>query len=150
TAPLGNSLRRTNTSFGPGPLLTAKLNGHLAILNLGGDIVAIDGLRSDRGNDSLLWRQDTGEEPNSGVVSSRPSVSNRNPLVGPQTMMMDSNGRHNYGTGPLHRGRQIICVDSLTGQTLWERTTTPQVEIPQQSHLFGDDEFLFVADARPD
>jgi len=47
-APLGNSLRRTNTSFGPGPLLTAKLNGHLAVLNLGGDVVAIDGLRSDR------------------------------------------------------------------------------------------------------
>jgi len=36
-APLGNSLRRANTGIGQGPMLTAKLNGHLAVVNLGGD-----------------------------------------------------------------------------------------------------------------
>jgi outer membrane protein assembly factor BamB len=154
-APLGTSLRRTNTSFGAGPLLTAKLNGHLAVLNLGGDVLAIDGLRSDRGNESVLWRQDTGEEPNNGMISSRPSISNRNPLVGPQNMTIDSGGRQNFSTGPIHsngvcyqRGRQIVCVDPMTGQTLWERASTPQTEIPQQSQIFGDDELLFVVDAK--
>jgi outer membrane protein assembly factor BamB/tetratricopeptide (TPR) repeat protein len=156
-APLGNSLRRTNTSFGPGPLLTAKLNGHLAVLNLGGDVMAIDGLRSDRGNESLLWRQEAGEEANTGMISSRPSISNRNPLVGPQNMTIDSGGRQNFSTGPINsngvcfqRGRQIVCVDSLTGQTLWERASSPQAEIPQHAQLFGDEELLFVADAKID
>jgi outer membrane protein assembly factor BamB len=156
-APLGNSLRRTNTSFGPGPLLTAKINGHLAVLNLGGDVMAIDGLRADRGNEALLWRQDAGEEATTGIISSRPGVSSRNPLVGPQNMTIESVGRQNFSTGPINsggvafqRGRQIVCVDSLTGQTLWERASAPQAEIPQQAQLFGDDELLFVVDARPD
>jgi len=120
-------------------------------------LIAIDGLRSDRGAESVLWRQDIGEEPVSGVVTSRPPVSNRNPLVGPQAMTIDSTGRLNYGTGPINssgvcfqHGRQIMCVDPLTGQTLWERANTPQAEIPQQAQLFGDNEFIFVADARPD
>jgi hypothetical protein len=71
-------------------------------------------------------------------------------------MTIDS-GRQSYSTGPINscgvafqRGRQIVCVDPLTGQTLWERATTPQAEIPQQAQLFGDEELLFVADARPE
>jgi hypothetical protein len=82
----------------------------------------------------------------------RSGLSTNNPLTGPQ---IDSSGRMKQSTGPLtsggvcfQRGKQIICVDPLTGQTLWERSSTQQAEIPAQAHLFGDDELLFVADAR--
>jgi outer membrane protein assembly factor BamB len=152
---LGNNVR--NNGIGGSSSLTAKLNGHLAVANLGADVVAVDGLRPDRGTDALLWRQDLGQENINNNFSngfSRGGLGNANPLMGPQP---DTSGRLRQSTGPLtsggvcfQRGRQIICVDPLSGQSLWERASTQQAEIPQQAHLFGDDELLFVADARAD
>src|SRR5205823_2253187 len=48
--------------------VTAKANGHLVVVHMGSDIVAIDGLRADRGAESLLWRQETGDDPNSSAA----------------------------------------------------------------------------------
>jgi hypothetical protein len=55
----------------------------------------------------------------------------------------------NFSSGPLRaagfcyqRGRQLLCVDPLTGKSLWERSG-----IPQQAEIFGDDELVIVADA---
>lgn len=154
-APLGNNVRANG--MGGSNVLTAKVNGHLAVANLGADIIAIDGMRPDRGTDAFLWRQDLGQEAVNNSYNSgfpRSGMSTNNPLAGPQ---FDSSGRMKQSTGPLtsggvcfQRGKQIICVDPLTGQTLWERSSTQQVEIPTLAHLFGDDELLFVADARAD
>lgn len=153
-APLGNNVRPNGMGGVSG--LTAKLNGHLVVANLGADVVAVDGLRPDRGTDAFLWRQDLGQDAvnnnfNNGFSR---NINNANPLTGPQP---DTSGRLRQSTGPLtsggvcfQRGRQIICVDPLTGQSLWERASIPQAEIPQQAHLFGDDELLFVADAKID
>ena len=154
-APLGNNFRANG--MGGSNLLTAKVNGHLAVANLGADLVAVDGMRPERGTDAFLWRQDLGQEAINNSFSSgfpRSGLSTNNPLTGSQ---LDSSGRMKQSTGPLtsggvcfQRGKQIICVDPLTGQALWERSSTQQMEIPAQAHLFGDDELLFVADARPE
>jgi outer membrane protein assembly factor BamB len=141
----------------PNNSLTGKTNGHLFVMNLGAEIAAVDGLRADRTADALLWRQDATDDPTGtsaqrGVFSSSRTT---NPLLGIRTNTYDSTGRQAFGTGPLtasgvvfQRGRQLVCVDPLTGQSLWERSSTPQAEIPQQAELFGDGELLFVADAR--
>jgi outer membrane protein assembly factor BamB len=159
STPLGNLARRSSLPYGSVPQLSAKVNGHLVVVNLGSEIVAMDGMRPDRGNETLVWRHDPGEEPNNNAANaSRPFQSNRNPLLGNnRTATFDSFGRQNLCTGPVtssgvcyQRGRQIVCVEPLTGQTIWERSSTPQVEIPPQADLFGDDELLIVADARPD
>ena len=70
-------------------------------------------------------------------------------------MSYDSSGKLNFNTGPItaagvafQRGRQIVCVDPYTGQNLWKRSSSPQAEVPQQADIFGDDELLFIADAR--
>jgi outer membrane protein assembly factor BamB len=140
--------------------LTANANGHLVVVNLGAEVAAVDGLRADRAADALLWRQDATDDPNSANSGQRTYSSNpanRNPLLGNRTISYDANGRFNFSMGPLVssglcylRGRQIVCVDPVTGQTLWERSSSPQAEIPLQADIFGDDELLFIADARPD
>jgi outer membrane protein assembly factor BamB len=112
-------------------------------------------MRADRGTEALLWRQDLGEDA-SGTNPTMPRSlqANRNPLTGPSSY--DSSPRLRFMTGPVtssgvcvQRGRQIVCVDPLSGQTLWERTL-PQADIPQHAEIFGDDELIFVADGRSD
>lgn len=158
------TLRKDNFTgrpyFSGANTLSASVNGHLAIIHLGGEVAAVDGLRPDRGAEALLWRQDAGDDQTNANPLTPSSLgvsrSTRNPLVGNRYVSFDSSGKRSF-TGPVasggvcfQRGRQIICVDPLTGASLWERSHTPQAEIPQQAELFGDDELLFVADARLD
>jgi outer membrane protein assembly factor BamB len=135
---------------------TAKVNGHLVVVHMGAEIVAVDGLRPDRGAESLLWRQETGEDPNVGAPLRATPRGSRNPLVGNRQMNVEA-ARASYSLGPVtsggvcfQRGRQLVCVDALTGASLWERSSSPQAEIPLQADIFGDDELLFVSDARLD
>jgi outer membrane protein assembly factor BamB len=151
-----NNTNGRGTMFTGSNSLTAQANGHLAILHLGADVAAVDGLRSDRSSESLLWRQDTGEDLSGGnnVPAGR---RNANPLLGGRTVVYESMRKVNYATGPVtgggvcfQRGRQLVCVDPLTGTSLWERSSSNEAEIPQQAEIFGDEEVLLVADARPD
>jgi outer membrane protein assembly factor BamB len=148
--------RRNIYGFG-NTALTGKANGHLVVLNLGTDIAAVDSLRAERTSDALLWRQDAIDDPNllnaQRVFSS--SRMTRNPLLGNRNNGYESLGRLTFATGPVTasgvvflRGRQVVCVDPLTGHTLWERSNSASAEIPQQAELFGDEELLFVADGR--
>ncbi len=130
--------------------LAGQAHGHLVAINFGAEIMVMDGLRTERG-DALLWRQDTIEpDPNA-----RPTAiytqqrTTTNPLLGQKYVNYDPTGRMNFNCGPVattgfcfQRGRQLLCVDPLTGQSLWERN-----HIPPQAEIFGDDELLFVADA---
>jgi outer membrane protein assembly factor BamB/tetratricopeptide (TPR) repeat protein len=140
--------------------LSGQANGHLVIVNLGADIIAIDALRTDRVAESLLWRQDAVDDPANNPNAQRvfsPQVRSRNPLLGNRNVNYDSAGKLNFNTGPItgsgvafQRGRQIVCVDPVTGQTLWERSSSTQAEIPQQADIFGDDELLLIANASLD
>lgn len=132
--------------------LSGQAFGHLVAINFGAEVLVLDGLRADRGGDALLWRQDTLEVDPSVRQATMIYTQQRttsNPLLGPRYVSYDPTGRMNYNNGPLRAGgfifqraRQLICVDPLTGQTLWERS-----QIPPQAEVFGDDELIFVADS---
>src|SRR5262249_7186069 len=75
-----------------------------------------------------------------------------NPLSGSRSIPYDQTNRVNFNVAPLQgvgfcfqRGRQLVCVDPLTGQSLWERGP-----IPPQVEIFGDEELIFVADPSGD
>ena len=136
--------------------LNAKLNGHLLVVNMGSEMLAVDGLGRGRpSGEGLLWRQDTVDlDPTSrgGTIFPQSKMVN-NPLLGtPRTVYHDPTGRLNFSTGPVtpmgvcfQRSRQIVCVDPLTGQTLWERGP-----IEPSSDIFGDDELIFVVGPNSD
>jgi outer membrane protein assembly factor BamB len=141
---------------GSNPSAIAQANGHLVVVSMGSEIAAVDGLRTDRSGESLLWKFDVADSEGAiqnGRMSS--SVRVRNPLLGNRSAVVDTSGRTSVTAGPVSstgvaylRGRQLTCVDALTGQTLWERSSTTQAEFPQQAEIFGDGDLLFIADAR--
>lgn len=132
--------------------LSAKAHGHLVVVNLGTEVIAIDSLRAGgAGGDALLWRQDSADlDPAAQrTIYTPPPRHMNNPLVGTRSVAYDPTGRLNFHTGPVRtvglcfqKGRQLICVDPLTGQSLWERS-----QIPPQAEIFGDEELLFIANA---
>jgi hypothetical protein len=142
--------------FSGNGIFSGQANGHLLVANLGTDVIAVDGLRADRAADALLWRQETTEDLNAANGTMRPTRT-RNPLLGMRSESFNTATRLSYGTGPVTRsgvcflrGRQLVCVDLISGQSLWERSNSPQAEIPLQADIFGDEELLFIADARLD
>jgi outer membrane protein assembly factor BamB len=153
-----NSTRRSPYFSSGNGLFSAQANGHLLVANLGTDVLAMNGLRTDRASDALLWRQETTEDLGSSNNAMQVSRSApRNPLLGARSDGFNAPRRLSYGTGPvtssgvcLQRGRQLVCVDPVSGQTLWERSSSPQAEIPQQADIFGDEELLFIAESRFD
>jgi outer membrane protein assembly factor BamB len=131
--------------------LAAKANGHLVVVNLGPEVVAVDALRASRGGEALLWRQDAVDiDPNLQRNIYPQQRASTNPLVGSRFVSYDPNGKLNYNLAQVRgvgfcfqRGRQLICIDPITGQSLWERSP-----VPPQAEIFGDDELVFVADAK--
>jgi outer membrane protein assembly factor BamB len=134
--------------------LSAKANGHLLVVNLGSEIVAVNGLRAvGPSSEPLLWRQEMVDiDPNSrtGIFPQQRAVSS--PLVGPRQIYYDPTGRLNFTNGPLtatgicyQKARQVICADPLTGETIWQRGG-----IEPTSEIFGDDEMLFVVGPNSD
>ena len=53
--------------------LSAQASGHLVIVNLGADIIAVDALRTDRVAEALLWRQDAVDDPQNNPNAQRVS-----------------------------------------------------------------------------
>jgi outer membrane protein assembly factor BamB len=149
------SLRGADNAFRrlislPSNMHTAKASGHLLVINLGDQVLAVDALRGERGaSDGQLWKLDAVEIDPNTISRSYPQPRNlANPLGGNRTQLYDPSGRINFYTGPVQslglcfqKGRQLLCVDPLTGAPLWERG-----QIPQAADIFGDRELLFVAD----
>ena len=132
--------------------LTGKMNGHLLVVNTSSEVVAVDGLRAERGSDALLWRQDAAD-----LDPTKPDYQRFAPRLTSNPLLGNSRYLNPFHTGPVlasgvcfQRGRQLICVDPLSGLPLWERSSLPEAEIPAQAEIFGDEELLFVADAKPD
>jgi outer membrane protein assembly factor BamB len=144
--PDGNFRRYVSSYY----LNSGNVNGHLVVVNLGDQVIAIDALKADRtGGDGLLWRLDAMELDLTNVRPVSPAVRQAtNPLAGIRVQIHDPTGRLNFYTGPVQsigvcfqKGRQLICADPLTGQPIWERA-----QIPAAAEIFGDGELLFVAD----
>ena len=148
-----NSFRRLiNLSY---TTHTGKANGHLLVINMGDQVLAIDALRGERGgSDGQLWKLDAVEiDPTAVRTTYAQPRTSANPLAGNRMQQLyDASGRINFYTGPVQslgvcfqKGRQLICVDPLTGTPLWERG-----QIPASADIFGDRELLFVADPTGD
>lgn len=154
-ASLRNSETPSRRSYAmPYNSLSAKANGHLLVVNMGSELVAVDGLRAVGPSfETLLWRQDLVDiDPNSrtGIYPQQRSVSS--PLTPPRTVYYDPTGRLNFTNGPItatgicyQKGRQMYCADPLTGETIWQRGM-----LEPTSDIFGDDEMLFVVGPNSD
>ena len=131
------------------PTMSAVSFGHLLVVSMGGEVIAIDTLRR---NDAVLWRQDTndrGLNPYPGYGMQSRQI--RNPLTQPRQVLMDQNGKPllaSIAVGPwgvvFQRGRGLVCLNATTGEPIWERTGFDGVV-----DLFADDSRLFVAPVSP-
>ena len=130
-----------------------RADGHLVLISLGYQVVAIDTLGTPTTPARVLWRQDL-NEPLAGLprqigMNFRPAPM---PWGGGQRLQaVDNNGRPMGNTSPMssdfiafQRMRNLIAADPLSGETLWTRQ-----DIPSGSELFGDEELLFVVPAVP-
>ncbi|HEX7377215.1 MAG TPA: PQQ-binding-like beta-propeller repeat protein [Pirellulales bacterium] len=146
--------RNDPNNFGFNPAINyVRADGHLLLVSLGYQVVAIDTLGAPGSRANILWRQDLSE-----AVAGLPRHVGINmqaaamPWGGGQRLQaVDSNGRPLGNTSPLssdcvcfQRMRNLIAVDPLTKSTLWTRQ-----DVPSGSELFGDDELLFVVPAAP-
>lgn len=129
--------------------------GHLVIFFYGEDIVAFDMLKPGLDPfEAIRWRQDLIPGLANNTVGYR--------QVRPQTIPFSWSINREVATSqPDHiigdvacvspssvcfmRQRDVLCLDPLTGETLWERT-----QLEAGSELFGDAELLFVVTPRSD
>lgn len=137
------------TPFYISPMVTrAKGHGHFVLVSLGYELVALDTL-GDNGNPKILWRHN--------ALQSLPGVAGqtnfgmrtrmvRQPWGEQRYFATDNAGRAVGGLGPVtdryacfQRGNEVIAVDLLSGEPLWQRQG-----LPAGSRLVGDDELVFV------
>lgn len=129
-------------------VLQARALGDLVVVSLGQQIIAIDTMASGpAGMARVLWTQELND--------SIPGISNQMgvhvrqielPWGQKRNLVSDGFGRAVGVLGPLNsscfcfqRGRELIAVDSRTGDILWTRGETEPA-----SEIFGDNELIFV------
>ncbi|MEX0936381.1 MAG: PQQ-binding-like beta-propeller repeat protein [Pirellulales bacterium] len=129
-------------------LYYGKTCGHLLVVSLGYQLLAVDTLR-DRSavGDSMLWQQD--------LIEQIPGIQNAR-SVQPMPMMVPGGLRRYRATdaddrpvgtlGPVteqgfifQRFNELVCIDPVSGEEIWVRH-----DVPPGVDLFGDDEYLFV------
>jgi outer membrane protein assembly factor BamB len=116
---------------------------------MGMEILAIDTLRTAQSSsEAILWRRDLLRSGIS-IGSYQTSVqvqALKHPWGGARGVFVDDKKRQLGPTGFVSdRGayyisrHALVCVDPLTGETIWERDG-----LPLGADVFGDDEFVFV------
>ncbi len=133
-------------------LTHARAHGHLLIVSVGYECIAVDALRAAGGlSDAVLWRHELLSAPPETTTNRaiRRRVQPRkvsNVWGESRYVATDSRGQRIGETGPLLstglcllNGRALVCVDPISGETIWSRD-----DIPADAELFGDDEYLFV------
>ncbi|MBX3412093.1 MAG: PQQ-binding-like beta-propeller repeat protein [Pirellulales bacterium] len=125
-----------------------KANGHLLLVSLGQQVLAIDTLGGETpGTAKLLWTRDIIETiPGMPMQQVAHAHQIGLPWGGRRMMIADSLGRPLGNLGPLterytclQEGRKLVALEPVTGAVLWTRT-----DVEPGSDLFGDDEMLFV------
>ena len=133
-------------------LAHARGHGHVLVLSLGFECVAVDALRAAAGlDDAVLWRHELAtalpETPANRAIRRRVQPRKVSNAWGESRYVAtDSQGQRVGETGPLLStglcllsGRELVCIDPISGETIWSRD-----DVPADAELFGDDEFLFV------
>jgi outer membrane protein assembly factor BamB/predicted negative regulator of RcsB-dependent stress response len=141
-----------NPFLNNGQMNPARVSGHVVLVSLGYQILAIDSLGGVAGEGArILWRHELmdrsanpGFQPQAHVVQV--------PWAVPRIVPADQFGRPLGNIGPItttlacyQRLRSVIAVHPLTGETLWTRGDTEP-----GSDVFGDDELLFVVSPNGD
>lgn len=144
--PRGNDAGFTPTSN----VLPGRLAGHAMVVCNGRNVLAVDLLRRPRSTrDAVMWQLEISEQDQS--MQGRITRPISNPLLStpltPNFIQVPVNA-----AGPITsrgiailRGKQLLCVDALTGKTLWERSG-----IDLQSELLGDENRVVVALGKTD
>ncbi len=146
TVLLGDSNRFVTTNATAG---RAAARGHLLILNVGFEVMAIDTLRSgDQQGDVVLWRNDLSNSMMLTAGRTRQLMSNTvNRKWGPPRYIPAEGRLGVIGiAGPIvehgvvfQKMQELTCANPLTGDTIWVRSG-----LEPGSDIFGDDEYLFV------
>ncbi len=120
--------------------------GHLLILSLGSQIIAIDTLgHPGRGQARVLWSHDTNQ---GGFDQALIRLGGPGGVQWPQGMpFIPQNSRQLDSLGPVtptyvcfQHYRNVITVDPLSGETLWVRHG-----VAPGATLFGDNEYVLAA-----
>ncbi len=122
--------------------------GHLLLVNLGSEVLAIDTLRNQGNGNRVLWTQELSElAPN--MFNGQPVQATAIALPWGATRHVPAQvkGGQSLGiVGPLldrcvfvERGHDLTAYDPLTGETLWSRRG-----IEPGSEVFGDAEALVI------
>ncbi len=127
--------------FGNGQLNPARVSGHVVVVSLASQILAIDTLGSP-GNEGakILWR--------TPALAVQPQLHQiQVPWAAPRLVPADSAGRPLGSLGPVtpertyyQRLRSVTAVRTISGESLWVRSDTEP-----GSDIFGDDELIFIA-----
>jgi outer membrane protein assembly factor BamB len=115
--------------------------GHLVVLQVGHLVYGIDTLNRGR----ILWEKNLSSLSGSPATPNHPAVS-IDPRDGAVVAVYDGWTQRLGEAGPLHGG--VIClqlrdalraIDPVSGRTLWERS-----DVTSQSHIFGDEQHVYV------
>ncbi len=143
--------RRSGTSFYSSNfgLTRARFYGHLLVLSMGFEIMALDTLQvSPNADKREIWRHDMSQTVpgNSRTRTYVRPVAVNNPWCGPTYVPRDQLGNPVGMLGPLTdrgltfmRGRMLVCVDPISGEEIWQRS-----DCVSGSSLFGDKETIVV------
>jgi len=123
--------------------------GHLLLVSLGVELVAIDALGSPGDQrPRVIWRQPLAD-PNTLATARQFGFQQRMLNVAgrlPRMVITDNLGRPlgSAGAATPHyvcyqRARQVIAVDPLSGETLWQRS-----DLPAGCEIMGDRDLVFV------
>jgi outer membrane protein assembly factor BamB/tetratricopeptide (TPR) repeat protein len=123
----------------------ARALGHLLLFSAGGNVCAIDTLRSREGSPPrVLWSQSIGDA--SGETAELQPFFQQIPVAGGvplRIVQMYVQGRDLEAVTAryvcIQRARSIIALDPFTGAILWKRD-----DIPPGSIVFGDEDYVFV------
>lgn len=149
-APLVNiSLGARRLSTSNYNLTHARVYGHLLVISMGMEILAIDMFQAIRNpSEAILWRRSL-MHATPGVTNQRVSIQVQplnHPWGGVRQVFADSQKRL-YGASGLVEAdgvyymnvRELVCADPTTGDTIWSREN-----LSQGSDVFGDGESVFV------
>ncbi len=125
-----------------GEFLQAMVHGHLLVVSLGAEVVAIDALRPGPQTAArVLWRQDLAES--NTLVGSR-AVEN---IWGPPRMTLNPANRTACTLGGVtahgvcvQRGRDLLMLNAISGDVLWQRSG-----MGSDNEIFADDNVVILA-----
>ena len=156
--PLGKTLQRISMADGKRfystnfSVMHAKIEGHLILLTIGYDLLAIDMLRgSSDPNEAILWREHlVRSNTNSRSTTPLRTRSSMNPWGGRQYVAIDHAGNQIGITGAINaqgvyyqKMNQLICADPITGKPIWIRD-----DVTPGSAIYSDDQHVLVVSSR--